>query len=294
MRTLRPALLLLLLVLLGLLSGCAGIGSRDAPPSPFERLETSHFRFLIEGGRLDAESRRSLIAEAESSRSKILHWLGAAARPGDFSSPKQRSKRLAKQVPKSSALEKIEVRILSGPGRCQADASGIELRAGHIKRHDLTHELVHYLAGRSWRPINEGLATWLTEKFQGAARGYSVDIRARVYRELSTLRNLDRKRLRGQMSRRDYDVAASFVGFLIERFGKARFLQLYGGVEGNFHGLLGIPETDLFMAWERRVADMSVEDSRAFYRFRAMITTGLQEAGAPNSQLIEEGSIASE
>ena len=61
---------------------------------------------------------------------------------------------------------------------------------------------VHYLVGGAWRPIDEGLAVYLTEKLHGPAGGISLDIRARVYVDLSLENGLDRDRMRLRRGRR--------------------------------------------------------------------------------------------
>src|SRR5262249_46570200 len=122
------------------------------------------------------------------------------------------------------------------------------------------------------RPADEGLAVYLTEKLWGPAWGVPVDVRARVYMDLNLDEGLERDRLQGDMNRRDYDSAGSFVKYLIETHGWDKFLEAYRGSPGNYHTVYGISEHDLFAQWREKIKGMNVRQSSAFYRFRDYLT----------------------
>jgi hypothetical protein len=247
----------------------AGCASEPAPPAPLRSVRVEGFLIQDDGSLTDAE-RLALTAELTSSREKILKFLGGAAAPGDFRSFEERRAASCPLPPPG------DTRILvlgGGGGRCHADESGVTLLRAHIERKDGTHELVHYLAGGSWRPIDEGLAVYLTEKLCGPAWGVSVDIRSRVYLDLSMEGGLDRDHVRLGMNRRDYDTAGSFVKFLIEERGLEKFLDLYRGPQGDFHDVYGISEQELVATWRQKIREFNVRQNASYYRFKDHLTS---------------------
>ncbi len=167
----------------------------------------------------------------------------------------------------------IKVTVLSGSsGRCHADETGITILRSHLDRKDATHELIHYLAGGSWRPIDEGLAVHLTEKLHGPSGGVSLDVRARAYMDLSMEHGLDRDRLRASMSRCDYDLAGSFAKWLIEERGLDLYMALYHGEPGDFHGVYGVSEQELLAKWRQKIRSLNVRQDGSYYRFKDFLT----------------------
>lgn len=252
------------LVLALLLAGCAA--------EPVERplRSTHHDGFWIQddGSLTDAELGK-LEAELSSSRAKILAYLGQNAMPADFRSAAERTN-VACPV---SMPPEVRVAVVSGPkGRCHADETGVTIIKAHLDRKDATHELTHYLAGGSWRPIDEGFAVYMTEKLHGPAAGVPLDTRARAYIDLGMEQGLDRERLRAGMSRCDYDVAGSFVKWLIAERGLDAFMALYHGESGDYHGVYGVPEAELFAKWRESIKALNVRQDGPYYRFKDFLT----------------------
>jgi hypothetical protein len=127
--------------------------------------------------------------------------------------------------------------------------------------------------------VDEGLAVYLTEKIAGPSGGIPVDVRARVYLDLSLDTSLDRDRLRGGMSRPDYDLAASFVKWLIEERGIDEFMTLYHGPVGDYHGCLGIPEQELLAKWREKIRKLDVRQDGSYYRFKDFMTRAQTRGG---------------
>jgi hypothetical protein len=98
-------------------------------------------------------------------------------------------------------------------------------------RLDPSHELWHIVLGRIGDPpalFNEGLATYMQEGH--VWEGRPVDVTARALLDAGKLVSLSGLLARDEIgSRRDdgevaYPQAASFVGFLIETYGREKFL----------------------------------------------------------------------
>ncbi len=244
------------------LAGCQAPEARE--------LRTTHgFGFVVEDdGTLAPQELERLFSELSSSEKKILAALGRNAQPADFRAPDERA---AANCPVVAPAE-THVTVVSGSGRCHSDETGLTVLREHLERKDATHELVHYLAGGSWRPVDEGLAVYLTEKICGPAGGIPVDTRARVYLDLSLDTSLDRDRLRNGMSRPDYDLAASFVKWLIEERGIDAFMVLYHGAAGDYHGCFGVPEQELLAKWRDRIRRLDVRQDGSYYRFKDFMT----------------------
>ncbi len=222
---------------------------------------------VLDDASLEPAEEAQLLSELADSRTKILHLLGKNAAPGDFRTWKERSEAACPGAPLPPASE-IRVAVVKKEGRCHADETGLTIRRDHLKRKDATHELVHYLAGASWRPVDEGLAVWLTEKLQGPAWGVPVDVRARVYFDLGMDDGLDCDRMRLGMNRRDYDLAGSFVRFLIEERGMDAFMALYRSAPGDYHTVFGTPELELLAKWREKIRSMNVRQDASYYRFK--------------------------
>jgi len=262
-------------------AGCR-LAPEAPPPGLPSELRTERFHLRFEEGSLDAGARAALLAELERSLAAVEADFSDVTRPGSFGTGRA-------PALDGARLEPIQVRVVLSAGRCFTDARGIELVASHRERHHATHELIHYLFGPSWHPVDEGLACYLTERLCGPIKQAGADLRTVVALDLERFRSLIPERLDRQMSRVDYDAAASFVKYLIETFGWARFFDLYRGVKRNYHGAFGRSEQELFSAWRERLGRLDLRRTRAYYRFRARSTIGLQEAGAPPSQRRAEG-----
>lgn len=264
------------------LSACQ---SQDERPSqsPHEVVKTKHFHITNVDRCLSKTEMKKLLREAHEAKVQLLERIGPYIRPGDFferepklsmsppSEPKERGEYLPELPP-------IPARVVDRPGRSFTDRQGIEIAKHYIDRHDFTHELVHYLAGSSWAPADEGLACYLTELLWGPEKQASLDLRTLVYVDLNMLRSLKPSRLEKGMTRVDYDASGSFVKFLVKKYGWARFFQLYHGPKGNYLWVFGRSEDDLIYEWRKSLDALNLKRSGDFYRFRARITTGLQGA----------------
>ena len=264
-----------------LLSACLGCHSpqraADPPPDlPAARKATlvpsEHFQLWVSDQCLSGAEASLLLLELETALDKLRVRLGAGLAPGDFrpvDAPRRAYRPLA---PPREVSTPIQVVVVPGPGRCHADADGITLRADHTGRRDGTHELVHYLSGSSWRPIDEGLAVYLTEELWGAHRGFTTRIRARVYLDLNLARTLHPPDLREGMSRLDYDTAGAFVRWLIESRGAERFWTLYHGPERDYHTVYGQAETELWEEFWRYVGNLDVSGQSAYQAYKILLS----------------------
>src|SRR5262249_32008492 len=146
------------------------------------RLRTTRGQgFVVQDDGLEPGERNELFRELVASRAAIGRILGARLAPGDFRTYEDRREGPAcsPEIPGD-----IQIFVHRSGSRCHADSDGVTIVKDHITRRDATHELVHFLAGASWRPIDEGLAVYLTERICGPAWGVPVDTRARVYLDL--------------------------------------------------------------------------------------------------------------
>lgn len=258
------------------MAGCVtgGAGSRD--PRHVRLVERGGFRLAIVDGCLDGQERRALLTELETARVRIRQFVGAALAPGDFRAyGEPRASCPGERATVPSIPTPIDVVVVPEGGRCHADEHGVTLVASHLSRRDATHELVHYLAGSSWRPLDEGLAVYLTERFWGPAADIPVKIRARAYHDLDLDVDLDPEVLRRDgMSRRDYDVAGAFVGWLIEAYGAAKFWELYAGPVRNYHGVYRRSEAELWERFWRYVRNLDVRHDGRYHAYKDRYNRG--------------------
>lgn len=257
----RPFLVLGVVLLL---SGCA------AEPE-VRSLRSTHASgfWLQDDGSLSARELDALTAELVSAQKKVVALLGRHALVADFRPADERARASCPFPPPTE----VKVTVLSGAnGRCHADETGITILKSHLERKDATHELVHYLAGGSWRPVDEGLAVYMTEKLHGPSGGITLDVRARAYMDLSMDQGLDRDRLRAGMSRCDYDLAGSFARWLIAERGLDAYMALYHGEPGNYHGVYGVSEQELFAKWREKIRALNVRQDGSYYRFKDFLT----------------------
>ncbi len=254
---------LLLLATVLLVAGCAA----DPPPRELRAFHANGF-VIQDDGCLTPKEREGLLAELTAAREKILATVGRSARTGDFRTLEERARASCPLVPAAET----RVVVLRNAGRCHADETGLTIVYAHLERKDATHELVHYLVGGAWRPVDEGLAVYLTEKLHGPSGGVGLDIRSRVYMDLSLENGLDRERLRQGMSRCDYDVAGSFTKFLIETYGIGPFMTLYDGPPGDYHGVYGCSEQELLAKWREKIRAIPVRQDGSYYKFKDFMT----------------------
>jgi hypothetical protein len=252
------------LVPLVALLGCV---SQETAPRPLRATHSGAFKILDDGS-LSEKELGALGDELNDSRKKVLALLGPQAFTADFRTPDERGRA---SCPIAPPME-IRVTVVSGDGRCHADETGVTLLRDHIERKDGTHELIHFLAGGSWRPVDEGLAVYLTEKLQGPSAGVSLDVRARAYMDLSLEQGLDRDRIRNGMSRCDYDCAGSFVKWLIAERGLTLFMALYHGEPGDYHGVYGVSEQELFGEWRDSIRALKIRQDGSYYAFKDFLT----------------------
>lgn len=268
----------LLLGLACLLAGCAAERPAGVPfdvpdPADVVRHDLPGFAVWVDRGCLTGDELEALEEELARARERIEGWLGAALAPGEFGRPGERPAcpaDLQRAAPRKAGT--IEVVIVAEGDRCHADAQGIVVTRDHLPRQDATHELVHYLAGASWHPLDEGFAVWLTEELWGPDKGWSLEVRARAYRDLSHRVSLSPEHLRGGMDRRDYDVAGAFVGWLIRTHGKEKFLRLYAGPERDYWTVYGTGERELEDRFWKHVASLRVRHDPAYHTFMAHLS----------------------
>lgn len=274
------------LALIALLAGCAAqVRPADAPPEAPDEVEVvrgDRFTLWVERGAIDTPRQAALLRELTRASDAIAAWLGPGARPGDFRAAAQRRPLDgAPACPEvwefgpSPALPHVDVVVRADGERCHADRHGLVLVRRHLDRRDATHELVHWLAGASWRPVDEGLATWLTEATWGPDRT-PVALRARAYLDLALDREVTPDLRPETMTRRDYDIAAAFVGWLVDTFGKPRFLELYHGPPRNYHGVYGQSEADLWRRFWRHIRGLDVRHDGRFHQFKTDVSASMR------------------
>jgi hypothetical protein len=270
---------LLLLCLLLLASGCASaLSSAQGPPpdvpDPARARVTARdgFRVWLDRGCLSGADLDGLIYELSTTKEWLLKRLGEGRATGDFRPASQA--RGFSPDPHVPVPEWIDVVVLKDGGRCHADSDGLTLLARHVPRRDASHELVHFLSGSSWRPIDEGLAVYLTEEKWGPARGFPVKTRARVFLDLDlNEERLEPPALAGGMSRLDYDTAGAFVRWLIEAYGWKRFWTLYHGPSRAYYAAYGVGEVELWSRFWRYIGSLDLADSTAYRAYRAIVRT---------------------
>jgi hypothetical protein len=259
------------------LAGCSGLPSSrgfppDVPDPSNVRVTTAHgFRLFVDGGCLDTHETERLVNELTGSRTRVVAYLADALAPASFR-PYGVPRAECPSTGPPPIPEPIDVVIVRSGKRCHADRHGITVTQAHLPRFDATHELVHYLAGSSWRPIDEGLAVYLTEKICGPDQRVPVKVRARVFLDLNLDVDLHPATVRKTMSRRDYDTAGAFVGWLIEAYGKDRFLRLYGGPVRDFHTVYDKSEPELWQRFWLYIRNLDVRKESAYYAFKARLT----------------------
>ena len=247
---------------------------RDVPqPSRVQLIKTEGFKVWIDRACLHRSEQTILLRELRYAKKRLLEYLGTARAPGDFR-PRNEPRPACPSPVALPVPDPIEVVVLrGGHERCHADSDGITVLKAHLERRDTTHELTHFLAGSSWRPLDEGLAVYLTERLWGADNAYPIKTRARVFSDLGLAEDLDPALLEEDgMSRRDYDLAGAFVGWLIESYGKERFWKLYHGPTRNYHPTYDMSEAELWERFWLYVRNLDVRHDGPYHAFKAKLT----------------------
>jgi hypothetical protein len=207
----------------------SALGCRSAP------VRGSHFVVVDSDHLVDAAAEAALVDEGEAT-------LAAVGALWGIDPPR----------------EPIAIRVVTGGPGCHAGPDGITLQSEHIPLKDLSHELVHFLCGDSWRVVSEGLATWLTERFAEDERrpGHvPIDARALAYLECGLERDLSFAGGRDGMDPRAYVQAASFVGHLLAAYGAERVRVLYEGPPDGYAAAFGRDLEALEDDWRAALED---------------------------------------
>lgn len=242
----RPPRLLLFLLALTAVAGCRTPGPRPPREAPaWTLLNTPHCRIRIESSLALPEAGIARIEEeAESAYAAIV---------ADWGEPRWRP---------------IPITIVAAGDRCHTDRNGMEIAASHLPRFDITHEMVHYVAGPSWRPVNEGLATWFTERLRhppGEASWVPCDLYARAYAAAGLTVPLDSVSSEASMDFRAYMAAASFTKWLLETRGLAEFKRLYAGPRDGYARVYGKDRDTLIAEWKEALSAQTAWDADPRY-----------------------------
>ncbi len=252
-------------------AGCAAPPVRptvQAPPSApagAELVRGEHFDLWREQGVLEPWAEARLVAELSRARELVGEWLGpditsslgpALGPPSDGAAPAQAAR--------------IPVVIVRRGSRSYTDRTAVTLVTQRLANHDATHELVHWLAGPGWRPLDEGLATWLTERLCGEERA-PLEVRARVYADLSQDGKVGTDARPEAMSRRDYDVAGAFVGWLVATYGRDAVMALYRGPVRDYEGALSTSEAELWRRFWQHIRGLQVRHDGRYHSFKAWV-----------------------
>lgn len=235
--------------------------TEPAPPSApagAELVRGEHFDLWREPGVLEPSAEARLVAELSRARELVGEWLGPGAGPA-LGPPSDGAPRA-----------RIPVVVIRRGSRSYTDRTAVTLVTQRLANHDATHELVHWLAGPSWRPIDEGLATWLTERLCGDERA-PLEVRARVYADLSQDGKVGTDARPETMSRRDYDVAGAFVGWLVATYGRDAVLALYRGPARDYEGALSTSEAELWRRFWQHIRGLNVRHDGRYHSFKAWV-----------------------
>ncbi len=266
----RQAACALALLPLLVVAGCAAPPVRptvQAPPSApaeAELVRGERFDLWREPGVLEPWAEARLVAELSRARELVGEWLGpdAASSQGPaFGPPSDGAPTPAARIP---------VVIVRRGSRSYTDRTSVTLVTQRLANHDATHELVHWLAGPGWRPLDEGLATWLTERLCGEERA-PLEVRARVYADLSQDGKVGTDARPEAMSRRDYDVAGAFVGWLVATYGRDAVMALYRGPVRDYEGALKTSEAELWRRFWQHIRGLQVRHDGRYHSFKAWV-----------------------
>jgi hypothetical protein len=127
------------------------------------------------------------------------------------------------------------------------------------------HEVIHFITdpvGRPPRSIAEGTAFWILDDWKGQTIDEAVGKLVKA-NALPSLRQLiDYNAMALLNVDQSMPAAASFVGFLVDRFGAKKLMDLYTAANGMnayegfavaFERVYGIPAADVESAWHERL-----------------------------------------
>lgn len=163
----------------------------------------------------------------------------------------------------------VPITIVAGGDRCHTDRNGMRIAQNHLPRFDITHEMVHYVAGPSWRPVNEGIATWFTERLRHPPEDKSFvpcDLYARAYAAAGLTVPIDSASCEAAMDFRAYMAACSFTRWLLEAEGFEKFKRLYTGPPDGYANVYGKDREALMMEWRAALAAKTAFDDDPRYR----------------------------
>ena len=127
------------------------------------------------------------------------------------------------------------------------------------------HEVVHFITdpvGRPPRAIAEGTVFWLHDEYAGRPLGdvMAENVRARRVPDLRHL--IDYNLLAMEDPNVTLPAAASFVGFIVDRWGTPRLIELYAATNGvnsydvfaaAFENIYKVPALEVETAWRDRL-----------------------------------------
>lgn len=214
----------------------------------------------ISNSPLTGPERTRLAGDLRRAADKVCHWWGET-----YSGP-------------------LTIEISSAPGPSMALVPAWRGQRGHMRfptrvvrkgRAATVHEVLHVFAPNANRLLAEGLAVYAHERLHGPTAypnfGRALHAVAQPYAARADIVALERiatpTRLQGGGlgGREAYLVAGSFVRFLIERHGMAKFRQLYAmtpmvpgarnaGGPSRWQIVYGAPLAQLAAQWRQRIA----------------------------------------
>ena len=193
----------------------------DIPPmAPLKYWVSEHFVFYSSPGTPAYEDRESLAKEHEAALATASEFLGV--QPND---------RIVMFFYRDQATKRM---CTGHTGDGYAEGNTIVEVYNQDVHLDPYHEITHVVAGQIGSPpamFNEGLATWMQKDH--VWKGESVDTTAaRLLKDgrlipLAQLLERDEIGSRNDDGQVAYPQSASFVGFLIQTYGKEKFLKAY-------------------------------------------------------------------
>jgi hypothetical protein len=202
---------------------------------------------------VEAQSKNWLEQELQKAADKVCGWWGAT-----YSGP------LTIDVPSPGGPSMALVPAWRGQrGHMLFPAPAVRRRNSAT-----VHEVVHVFAPNANRFLAEGLAVHAHDQLGGPPAypnfGSALHTGARAYAQPGKIAALDREATPNPLQRDAYLVGGSFVRFLIERDGFARFRQLYAmtpllpgqinaGSAGRWKQVYGIALDELSTAWQAQV-----------------------------------------
>jgi len=209
--------------------------------------------------------------ESATSENFVFHWLPGHPMPEGSQASQQAifddlSRRLGVDshivinyyfYPDTTTIRKI----LSLKGYQYVSWDDLEFHS--INAND-NHEVVHFITdpiGRPPRSLAEGLVFWLLDDIDGMTVEDAMKrlIRANAYPPLRNLLEYNLfMALEAQIS---MPCAASFVGFLVDRFGKEKLMEFFAAANGMnsydavataVNKVYGVPLSEIEAAWRNR------------------------------------------